>query len=73
MSYFVTKGNRCKTCSGETSPVQYSSGAVSGSSHASSLAQLTLQQNELGTKRGSGGNSYSGYLRRKLGSARCCP
>jgi len=73
MSYFVRKSNRCKNCVGDSVPVQYLSPATSSSMRSFSLVQTTLQKSELGVKRGSGGNSYSGYLRRRLGVARCCP
>jgi hypothetical protein len=73
MSYFVRKGNRCKTCNGDCVTIIYES-AESSSSRSSSLARLTLKQTELGSKRGSGGNSYSDYIRRKVGlyDSRCC-
>ena len=74
--YFVQKKNRCKNleCVSYTSP--YLCFATSSSAHTTTkTAENTYADGNSfvnnTTKRGSGGNSYAGYLARKVGHIKC--
>ena len=72
--YFVQKKNRCKngTCTSYT--CQYCCFATSSSMHTQTKSAKTVYANAFKnniTKRGSGGNSYAGYLARRVGNIKC--
>lgn len=74
MVYFVQKKNRCTNGSCVSYKCAYCCFATSSSQQTQTLtAQSTFSKDFINnrTKRGSGGNSYAGYLARRVGNLKC--
>ena len=75
MVYFVQKKNRCKNGQCVAYKCAYCCFATSSSQNTQTLTAKTVQGSggisTNKTKRGSGGNSYAGYLARRVGQIKC--
>ena len=73
MVYFVQKKNRCSGCNCVHYKSAYKCLATSSSQQTHTLAAKTAKNSVTSnrTKRGSGGNSYSGYLASRAGIVKC--
>lgn len=74
MVYFVQKKNRCKNGGCIHYQCAYCCFAAQSSQNTHTLTAKTTQSKDFvnnRTKRGSGGNSYAGYLARRVGQLKC--
>ena len=74
MVYFVQKKNRCTSGTCTHYQCAYCCFATPSSQNTQTIAAKTVYKNNFvnnRTKRGSGGNSYAGYLARRVGNLKC--